>query len=94
MRKFTPVFGAAATAIILLTGCASGGGAGGAYVAGNGGYDVWYDGFYGPYPGGYWDGDGFLYYSDRDRGYHRDDGNHFRHDQFDGGNGFRSRPSR
>jgi hypothetical protein len=52
----------------------------------------YYDGFYGPYPGGYWSG-GYFYYLGHDRKYHRDDGRHFRHDNFSGARRF-SAPDR
>jgi hypothetical protein len=51
-------------------------------------YDVYYDGFYGPYPGGYWGDDGYFYYSDDHGGYLRDDGHHFRHERFEGARRF------
>lgn len=50
---------------------------------------VWYDGFYGPYPTGYWDGDVFLY-SDRHGRFLRDEGNHFRHERFEHARRYRS----
>jgi hypothetical protein len=57
--------------------------------AGYGGPDVWYDGAYGPYSNGYWRGDGY-YYRGGDGRFQRDDGGHFRHQRFDGSNGYRS----
>lgn len=57
----------------------------------DGSMDVWYDGFYGPYPGGYWDGDVFVYH-DRARGEIRDGAHHFRHGNFGGAQGFHSTP--
>lgn len=50
-------------------------------------YDGYYDGYYGPYSTGYWGIDGFFYYSDRGQ-YVRDDGHHYRHQQFNGGRRF------
>ncbi len=44
--------------------------------------DVYYDGFYGPYPGGYWGDGGIFFYSDGHGRHHRDDGHHFRHQPF------------
>lgn len=44
--------------------------------------DTWYDGYYGPLNGGYWDG-GSFYYDDGD-GYRMDRGEHFRHRWHDG----------
>jgi len=50
-------------------------------------YDGWYDGYYGQFYDGYWGHDGAYYYRDREgRGFHRDNGGHFRHD---GANGYR-----
>lgn len=56
--------------------------------------DVYYDGFYGDYPGGYWGDDGYFYYSDRRGGFDRDDGHHFHRRAFRGGRGFHSLPHR
>ena len=43
-------------------------------------YDGYYDGYYGPFDDGYWGNDGFFWYRGGDRGWHRDDAHHFRHD--------------
>jgi hypothetical protein len=61
------------------------------YASAAGPYDVWYDGFYGPFGAGYWDGDAFFF---RDRVGHftRDDGSHFRHQRFASARKFRSSP--
>jgi len=82
-----------ATAAIALGGCAGdyydhGPG----YASAAGPYDVWYDGFYGPFNTGFWDGDVFVF---RDRAGHftRDGGNHFRREQFASARGFRSMPA-
>jgi len=48
----------------------------------------YYDGHYGPFVGGYWANDGFFYYYDRHRRYHRDGDRHFRRHAFDGGKAF------
>jgi hypothetical protein len=72
----------ALSAIILLTaGCAD---YDDRYAEGAPGpeYDVYYDGYFGPYPGGYWGDDGYFYYSDDHGGYLRDDAHHFRHERF------------
>jgi hypothetical protein len=42
-------------------------------------YDVWYDGFYGPYYNGYWGTDGFFWYQGGDHRWHRGDRDHFHH---------------
>jgi len=83
----TAICGVAAAALsaTLLSACA--GDYGGGYAAA-GPMDVYYDGFYGDYPGGYWDGDTFLF---RDgASFRRDDGRHFRHDRFASARGFHS----
>jgi hypothetical protein len=77
-----------ALAALALSACAHGGG--GVYAAGYGHdapYDVWYDGFYGDIPGGYWGPDGAFYYQDHDGNFARDGGGHFRHGQFGGARG-------
>ncbi len=81
----------AGAAMLLLSGCAYGPRdhdryAGGGVAVGVDYYDGYYDGFYGPYNDGYWGNDGFYYYSDNNRAWHRDDSHHFRHDN--GGNGW------
>jgi hypothetical protein len=91
MKRLALLLGAGAAAI-LLSACAEDypHGYGGGYGYDQGGpMDVWYDGYYGPYDGGYWDGEAF-YYHDRTRGFMRDDGGHFHHQRFEGGHGFRS----
>lgn len=66
------------------------------YHQGGGGYayndrpDVWYDGYYGDYVGGYWGPDTAFYYQDRDGRFLRDDGLHFRRDRFEGARGMRA----
>ena len=60
---------------------------GGGYASGP--MDVYYDGFYGPYTAGYWDGPAFFFRS-RDGHFTRDDGRHFRHERFARARGFRS----
>ena len=52
-----------------------------AYVGGGPvavGYDGYYDDYYGPFNDGYWAGDGYFYFADRDGHFRRDDGRHFR----------------
>lgn len=52
-------------------------------------YLGYYDGYYGPFIGGYWADDGFFYYySDRSRRYHRDELRHYRRHSFEGGKAF------
>lgn len=70
-------------AVLVMAGCASGGG----YYNNGYGYGrtsasvslggVYYDGYYGPYNGGYWGRDGSFYYSNGGR-YFRDSAGHFR----------------
>jgi hypothetical protein len=48
------------------------------------GYDGYYDDYYGPFTGGYWDNDGFFYYYDSGGHRHRDSDHHFRHDSAQG----------
>lgn len=49
-------------------------------------HDAYYDNFYGPIIGGYWDVDGYFWYQSRSNGpYLRDYGRHFRRDHFSGG---------
>ena len=66
--------------ILVTSGCVVSDGQrrGGVYQQDNVQYDGYYDGYYGPYTSGYWGGDGFFYYQDRDRQYRRDDSRHFR----------------
>ncbi len=81
----------AAAAPLALGGCAYGYGYTGVDV-GYGGYgypgygygydpyDVWYDGYYGPFYNGYWGTDGFFYYQlYNDRHWYRGDRDHFHH---------------
>jgi hypothetical protein len=74
-------------AVALVGGCASDMGYGGH----GRGYDAWYDGAYGPFYDGYWQGDAYWYSPGRGRPYVRDDGRHFRHDRGDGFHGVRGR---
>jgi hypothetical protein len=55
------------------------------------GYDAWYDGGYGPYYDGYWQGDVYWYSPGRGRPYVRDDNHHFRRDRGTGFHGVRGR---
>jgi hypothetical protein len=84
----------AAAASLLLAGCADEG----YYGTGPGyGYDyygpsdVWYDGYYGPYVGGYWDSDIFVF-TDRGGRRVRDSGGHFRRERFEGAQRYQSSP--
>jgi hypothetical protein len=82
-----------ATAAVALCGCAEGDyfGPGPRYASAAGPMDVWYDGFYGPFGGGYWDGDSFFYHHPDGR-FLRDEGQHFRHEGFASARGFHSTP--
>ena len=80
----TMVVIACAAALTFLAGCETRSEVGYGAVD----YDGYYDGYYGPYPGGYWGTDGFFYYSDGHGGHLRDNGNHFRHERFEHGQGF------
>ena len=83
MRK-TLTFVSAVAAAAMLAGCATNG-----YHT-RASYSVgYYDGYYGPYPGGYWRG-GYFYYLGPDRHYHVDRGQHFRRQHFPGGHRFRA----
>jgi hypothetical protein len=91
MYKFGKTAGLAlyAAAALALSACAEGGG-GGHFAGGYGPdapYDVWYDGFYGDTPNGYWGADDAFYYQDHDGHMMRDSGTHFRHSQFNGAHG-------
>lgn len=86
MKRLAIVIFSSAAALTL-------GACGGNYTGG-GGYassDVYYDGFYGPYSAGYWDGPSFFFRG-RDGHFTRDDGNHFRRERFASARGFRSMP--
>jgi hypothetical protein len=77
---------------VALTGCVAYGPPGpgpgpyayGPYPAEAVAYDGFYDGAYGPFYDGYWARDGYFYYSDRNHGFHRDFGGHFRHEGLSG----------
>ena len=86
MKRVTPLILAAAASALMLSACASD--MGGRHYAD--GYDTYYDGYYGDNIGGYWDGDAFYYHGHD--GFVRDDGNHYHHQHFDGGRGFRADP--
>lgn len=76
------VFGAAAAALVTLSGCAYdyyGYPYGYSVAAGYGGAPIYYDGFYGPYWNGYWGPEGAFWYSTGPgRPFIRDIGGHFR----------------
>lgn len=58
-------------------------------------HDAYYDNFYGPVFGGYWDLDGFFWYQTRLNGpYLRDHGRHFRRDYWGGARHYRYRDDR
>jgi hypothetical protein len=58
-------------------------------------HDAYYDDFYGPVFGGYWDLDGFFWYQSRSNGpYLRDHGRHFRRDSYHGYNHHRYEDNR
>ncbi len=86
MRTIIRLVPALGLAGLLLGGCAYRGHDGYVGVSGGGYYDGYYDGSYGAFNDGYWGNDGAFYYSDNNRGWHRDEGNHFRRDRGDGGN--------
>lgn len=75
-------FAAAASAIVLLAGCAYDYGYypyGGYTVAAGYGAPIYYDGYYGPYWDGYWGPEGAFWFSTGPgRGFRRDVGGHFR----------------
>jgi hypothetical protein len=73
----------AIAALMALAGCADEYGSRGFFGISLSSNSVWYDDYYGPYPGGYWSGDGVFFYSDRRGNYQRDDGGHFRHGRFE-----------
>jgi hypothetical protein len=75
------VFGAAAAALVTLSGCAYGyyGYPYGYSVAAGYGAPIYYDGFYGPYWDGYWGPEGAFWYSTGPgHPFIRDVGGHFR----------------
>jgi hypothetical protein len=58
-------------------------------------HDAYYDNFYGPVFGGYWDLDGYFWYQSRSSGpYVRDHARHFRRDNFSGGRHHRYQDNR
>ena len=85
--KRTALVAGALGAVTLLAACGGGYGYHGAAYAGEA--DVYYDGFYGDYTDGYWAPEGF-YYRGGDGRFIHDEGNHFRHERFNGGRGFHS----
>ncbi len=95
MRKILLL--AALGGAMALSACATSGG----YVAAGGGYDyarpaddVWYDGYYGPYAGGYWgDGDAFFFRG-QDGHYYKDGANHFQRHTFTNGAHYTARHHR
>lgn len=87
MRILTPLVLAAAASALLLSACATDMGGGRHY---SNAYDGYYDGAYGPYTSGYWDGDFFFYQGSG--GFVRDDSHHFHREHFRGGHGFHAVP--
>jgi len=82
---------------MALSACATNGG----YVGAGGGYDyaspaddVWYDGYYGPYGGGYWGDGGLFFFRGQDGHYYSDKANHFQHHTFTNGQHFTARHHR
>lgn len=86
MRK-TLLAAGALSALIALSAC---GGNYGYYGAEVGPPDVYYDGFYGAYPDGYWGPDDFFYYRGDGGRFIRDENHHFQHGMFNGARGFHS----
>lgn len=85
MRKTLLIAGAIG-ALLTVSACADSGGYG-YYGAEVGTPDVYYDGFYGAYPDGYWGPDDFFYY--RSGGHFiRDENHHFQHRMFNGAHGY------
>jgi hypothetical protein len=83
----------AATAIVGLSACAEyddGYYPHRAYYSAADPYDVWYDGYYGPYTSGYWGEGGIYFYSDSAGVWHGDRDGHFRHGRWGGATGYRS----
>lgn len=69
----------AATGAIALSGCVTDGTYGPPRPYAGVAYGGYYDGFYGPFSGGYWGARGLFYYwNPQTNRYHRDDGHHFR----------------
>lgn len=90
MKKVHAVL-ALSVAFVGLGACADdtyyhhGGGASLAY------YDGFYDDYYGPIYGGYWGGDVYYYQSRNGGPYLRDEGRHFRHENFENAHNFHYR---
>ena len=85
MRKFIALVPVAGLAALLLGGCVYRGHDRVGVSVGRGDYyNGYYDGSYGAFNDGYWGNDGAFYYTDGERKWHRDDGNHFRRDTGDG----------
>ena len=85
MRK-TLLAAGALSALIALSAC--GGGYGYYRGAEVGPPDVYYDGFYGDYPDGYWGADDAFYYRDHGGAFVRDENHHFQHGAFNGARGY------
>src|SRR5262245_50147811 len=84
-----------AAAIVTLSACADeyyddGYSPHRAYYSAYDPYDVWYDGYYGPYVSGYWGSGGIYFYSDTAGVWHGDRDGHFRHESWVGARGFHS----
>lgn len=94
----TILLGAAAAAALMLAGCADEGYYGHSHGVGYGySYygpsDVWYDGYYGAYADGYWDG-GAFFYRGNDGQYVRDGNGHFRQSRFEHAQKYKASPRR
>ena len=71
----------AAAGLLLLGACTT---SDGYYGRPHSSVTLYYDGYYGPYGGGYWARDGYFYYLNRHHRYVRDTHRHFRRHDFDG----------
>lgn len=77
VKRFSPLIGAAAVAL-LLVGCAS---RGDGFRTADVDYDGYYDNYYGPISDGYWGSNGMFYYqAGEGHAYHRDGAHHVRRD--------------
>jgi len=78
MKRTAIALAAALGAVGLLPGCADRYADGPPAAYADLDYDAWYDGYCGPFQGGFWAGDGAFWYDDERHHFHRDAGTHFR----------------